>query len=297
MTKYTLSRCGYIIPSKFLTLENKMPIAKINDINMYYEVHGQGFPLVCVGGIGADHMTWVTVIDSLAQKYKVILVDNRGVGQSDVSPGPYNIKQMSDDVYSLCQYLHIDEAVMMGSSMGGFITQQLMRQYPHLVRAAILVNSTQKSCASFNLFFEGQLELAKAKAPVTSCLKLVLSILYSSDFLSIPGKVEQLLKLRLNYPYAATEAGLQSQFAALKDFDSSAWAHEINTPTLVIGSDQDLIFDEKAIKALASAIPHAQYHSFSRVGHLPHQEVPQEFMRVIDGFIQLIEESIQPLLV
>lgn len=263
-----------------------MSTAKINNINLYYEVHGEGFPIVCIAGLSADHMAWITLIDSLAQKYKVVLIDNRGVGQSDVPPGPYNIQQMSDDVYSLCQYLHIDEAIVMGSSMGGFITQQLMRQYPHFVRAAILVNSTQKSYASFNLFFEGQLELIKAKAPVASCVKLVLSILYSSDFLSIPGKVEQLVELRLNYPYAATEAGMQSQFAALTGFDSTTWAHEINTPTLVIGSDQDLIFNEVFIKALANAIPKAQYHSFSHVGHLPYQEVPQEFMRVIDGFIQ-----------
>jgi 3-oxoadipate enol-lactonase len=263
-----------------------MPITKINDINMYYEVYGQGFPIVCIAGLNADHMAWLPLIESLAQKYKVILLDNRGVGQSDVPPGPYSIQQMSNDVYGLCQYLGIEQALVMGSSMGGFITQQLMRQYPHFVRAAILVNSTQKSCASFNLFFEGQLELAKAKAPVASCCKLVLSILYSSDFLSIPGKVEELIELRLNYPYAATVESMQAQFAAVKNFDSSTWVHEINTPTLVIGSDQDLIFYEPLIKALASAIPRAQYHSFPRAGHLPHHEVPQEFMRVIDRFIE-----------
>jgi 3-oxoadipate enol-lactonase len=263
-----------------------MPIAKINDINLYYEVHGQGFPIVCIAGFSADHMAWITLIDSLAQKYKVVLLDNRGAGQSDVPSGPYNIQQMSNDVYGLCQYLGIEQALVMGSSMGGFITQQLMRQYPQFVRAGIIVNSTQKSHASCNLFFEGLLELIKAKAPVASCIKMSLSLVYSSDFLSIPGKVEQLINLGLNYPYPTTEAGLQAQLAALKGFDSSAWIHEINTPTLVVGSDQDLIFDEGSIKALAHAIPKAQYHSFSRIGHLPHQEVPQEFMRVIDGFIQ-----------
>lgn len=238
-------------------------------------------------GFSADHIAWVSLLESLAQKYKVILFDNRGAGQSDVPPGPYSIEQMSDDVYSLCQYLEIEQAVVMGNSMGGFITQQLMRQYPHFVCAGILVNSTQKSRASFNLFCEGQLEVTEAKAPLASCVKLGLSLLYSSDFLSLPGKVEQLIELRVNYPYASTIKGRQAQLAAIKVFDSRSWTHEINTPTLVIGSDEDLVFDEKSIKALANAIPQAQYHSFPRVGHLPHQEVsPQEFIRVIDGFIQ-----------
>lgn len=263
-----------------------MPFAHINDIKLYYEVHGQGFPLVCIAGFSADHMAWVNLIEPLAKKYKVILLDNRGVGQSDVPPGPYCIQQMSDDVYSLCRYLDIEQALVMGSSMGGFITQQLMRQHPQFVRASIMVNSTQKSRASCNLFFEGLLELIKTKAPAESCIKLVLSLLYSSNFLSTPGRVEQLIELRLNYPYAATIEGMQAQLTALKDFDSSAWIHEMNIPTLVIGSDQDLIFDEASLKALAHAIPNAQYHSFPRIGHLPHQEVPQEFMRVIDMFIQ-----------
>lgn len=264
-----------------------MSIARINDINLYYEVHGQGFPIVCIAGFSGDHMGWINLIEPLAQKYKVILLDNRGVGQSDVPPGPYSIEQMSNDVYSLCQYLDIRQALVMGNSMGGFIVQQLMRHHPQFVRASIIVNSTQKSRASCNLFFEGLLELITAKAPVASCVKLVLSLLYSSDFLSIPGRIEELIQLSVNYPYAASEEGMHAQLAALKDFDSSAWVHEINTPTLVIGSDQDLIFDEASIKALAKAIPKAQYHSFPRVGHLPHQEVlPQEFMCVIDEFIQ-----------
>ena len=85
-----------------------MPIARINDINLYYEVHGQGFPMVCIAGLSTDHMTWINLTEPLAQKYKVILLDNRGVGQSDVPPGPYSIQQMSNDVYSLCQYLFSD---------------------------------------------------------------------------------------------------------------------------------------------------------------------------------------------
>ncbi|MCD6046062.1 MAG: alpha/beta fold hydrolase [Gammaproteobacteria bacterium] len=263
-----------------------MPVAHINDINLYYEVHGEGFPIVCIAGLSADHMAWINLLEPLAQKYKVILLDNRGAGQSDVPPGPYSIQQMSNDVYGLCQYLGIEQALVMGSSMGGFITQQLMHQYPQFVRASIITNSTQKSRASCDLFFEGMLELIKSKAPASSCIKLVLSLLYSSDFLSVPGRIEELIQLRLNYPYAITEAGMQAQILALKGFDSSSWAHEINIPTLVLGSDEDLIFDEASMKALAHAIPKAQYHSFSRVGHLPHQEIPQEFMRVVDEFLQ-----------
>lgn len=263
-----------------------MPFAQLDNIKLYYEIHGEGFPLVCIAGISADHMGWISVIGLLAKKYKVIVFDNRGVGQSDVPAGPYSIEQMSEDTYKLCQYLGLKEAIVMGSSMGGYITQQLMRSYPQFVRAGIMVDSTQCSRSSFNLFFEGQLELMQAEAPLSSRVKLTLSLLYSSEFLSIPGRVDQLIELRANYPYAATEAGMRAQFAALKAFNSSDWIQEIHTPSLVIGGGQDLIFDEATIKALAQAMPQARYHSFPEAGHLPHQEAPQEFVQVVDSFIQ-----------
>lgn len=265
-----------------------MPFAQLEDIKLYYEIHGQGFPLVCIAGITADHMAWASVIEPLAQKYQVIVFDNRGVGQSDVPPGPYSIAQMSEDAYKLCQYLKIKEAIVMGSSMGGYITQELMRRYPQWVRAGILVDSTQCSRSSFNLFFEGQLELMQAQAPLNSRVKLTLSLVYSSDFLSIPGRVDQLIELRANYPYAATEAGMRAQFAALQEFNSSDWVHELHIPCLVIGGAEDLIFDEASIKALAQALPQAQYHSFAKAGHLPHQEMPQEFVQVVNKFIQSV---------
>lgn len=266
-----------------------MPFAQLDNIKLYYEIYGEGFPLVCIGGLAADHLTWVSVIKLLAQKYKVIVFDNRGVGQSEVPSGPYSIEQMGEDAYNLCQYLHIDSAIVMGSSMGGFITQQLMRRYPQFVRASVIVDSAQHSRTSFNLFFEGQLELIQAKAPLSSCVKLILSLLYSSDFLSVADRIDQLVQLRVDYPYAPTEAGMRAQFAAVKEFNSSNWIHEINTPSLVIGGSQDLIFDEASIKALAEALPRAQYHSFAEVGHLPHQEVPREFVQIVDRFIQALE--------
>ena len=65
-----------------------MPIAKINGINLYYEDYGKGDPLVLIAGFSVDHSVWQPVIDLLSHCYRVIVFDNRGVGQSDTPPGP-----------------------------------------------------------------------------------------------------------------------------------------------------------------------------------------------------------------
>ena len=75
-----------------------MAIAKINDLDMYYEDHGNGFPLVLVPGFSADHSLWSTVTESLSDRYRVITFDNRGAGQSTVTNPPYSINQLANDV-------------------------------------------------------------------------------------------------------------------------------------------------------------------------------------------------------
>ena len=219
-----------------------MPIAHINNIDLYYEIHGEGFPLVCIAGFNADHMAWATVLAALSQQFKVILLDNRGVGQSDVPAHPYSIEQMSDDVYALCRYLNIDKAVVMGSSMGGFITQQLMRQHPDFIKASIIVNSVLNSTTAVNTLFAGIVELAAAEASLVSRIKVILGLIYGPQFLAVPGRIEQLIELSMSYPYPPTVEGMRNQFAALKAFDSRPWIHEIKTPTLVIGGAYDMIF-------------------------------------------------------
>ena len=63
-----------------------MAIIKVNGINLYYEIHGQGQPLILIAGFSADHNAWCNVVDYLSQHYRVIIFDNRGAGQSEVPP-------------------------------------------------------------------------------------------------------------------------------------------------------------------------------------------------------------------
>lgn len=95
-----------------------MPHIKVNDISMYYEMHGKGEPIVFIAGFSVDHVAWFEVVERFKDKYQVILFDNRGVGQTDVPDGPYSIEQMTDDVAALCSALGVPQAHFVGNSMG-----------------------------------------------------------------------------------------------------------------------------------------------------------------------------------
>jgi len=69
-----------------------MPKAKVNDINLYYEIHGKGEPIFFIAGFNSDHTVWTNIIDHYAQTHQVIVMDNRGSGKSDCPDAPYTIE-------------------------------------------------------------------------------------------------------------------------------------------------------------------------------------------------------------
>ncbi len=108
---------------------NNMPTIRVNDIDMYYEIQGEGEPVVLIAGLNSDHTLYqkLGIIPRLAQSYQVVAFDNRGVGQTDKPDIPYSIEMMADDTAGL---LH---------------TLALALQHPELVKSLILVSTIVKS--------------------------------------------------------------------------------------------------------------------------------------------------------
>jgi len=262
-----------------------MPKITIKDIEMYYEIHGTGEPIIFIGGFSVDHTAWLDVIERFKDSYQVVLFDNRGAGQTSAPKNAYTIEQMAEDVVSLCKKLNIKQSHFIGNSMGGFILQTLAYKHPNLVKTAIISNSTYTINSCFHYYVSAQFELLKANAPLSALIKASCCWAFSFQFLSQPGMLERLIQLTLNNPYPFTLTGYEGQYAALDKFNSSDWVNQIKVPTLIISGDQDLIFREPLVKSLAEKIPNANYYCFKNCGHLPYLEYPDQFAKVVKEFI------------
>jgi 3-oxoadipate enol-lactonase len=262
-----------------------MPSIKVNDISMYYEVHGEGEPLVFISGFGADHLTWAMVREKFAEHYQVILFDNRGAGQTDVPDGVYTIEQMSSDVIALCDGLNIKKAHFIGNSMDGYIAQYIACYYSGYVNSVVISNSAMVRHSCFKFFSEASLALRKANAPLETIIKASISWVFSYGFLSRAGQVDSIVRLRLNSLYPFTIKGHEAQYEVLDTFDSREWVKDINVPTLIVASDEDIILPERLSKDLANEIKHAEYYCFEQCGHLPHIEYPEKYFKVVNKFI------------
>jgi 3-oxoadipate enol-lactonase len=115
-----------------------MAYAQVGDIKLFYEVHGEGSPVVLIPGLGADTRLFFNVVPLLAVCHKVIVLDPRGGGQSDKPTGDFSVKQMADDVAGLFGALELAHADVVGYSMGGKIALQLAADHPELVDHLVL---------------------------------------------------------------------------------------------------------------------------------------------------------------
>ena len=116
-----------------------MPKVKVGDINMYYEVHGKGEPLVFIAGRNMCHDFLYKHVPVFAKEYGVISFDNRGVGKSDKPDVPYSLEMMANDLAGLLDVIGIEKAHFMGYSMGGRIAEEMALSYPERVISLMLV--------------------------------------------------------------------------------------------------------------------------------------------------------------
>ena len=118
-----------------------MAVQRVRDLTTYYEIAGQGEPLVFIHGLGSSARDWELQIVFFSRHYQVIAYDVRGLGQSDKPPGPYSIRLFSRDLAGLLEALGIGPAHIVGISLGGMIGLQLAVDAPELLKSLVVVNS------------------------------------------------------------------------------------------------------------------------------------------------------------
>lgn len=256
----------------------------INKANLYYETHGRGEPLVMLQGWGLDITGWQYIIEPLSQMFQVIVFDNRGTGRSEVTPGKYTTRLLADDAAALLDHLRIDNAHVLGWSMGGMIAQELALAYPRRVDRLILSASSAKVTAKSSFIAWSNIEAIK-RGELETSVNWQLSFCFSKALFSNEALLFEIKERLLNPPYPVTLDGLISQFAAVVSHDRRRQLRGIKSPTLVLGAAEDGIIDIDQVKALALEI----YNSQLRIlpgGHMYHVEYSELFARTVIEFLQ-----------
>lgn len=256
----------------------------INKANLYYEVHGQGEPLLLLQGWGMDITGWQYILEPLLQVFQVIVLDNRGTGRSEVTSGKYTTRLLADDAAALLDHLQIARAHVLGWSMGGMIAQELVLAYPRKVNRLILSASSAKVTEKSSFIAWSNVE-AINRGELQTAVNWQLSFCFSEALFANEAMLFEVKESALNPPYPVSYDGLVSQFAAVASHDRRRQLRAIKSPTLVLGASEDGIIDIDQVKSLALEIDNSQLRILPG-GHMYHIEYPELFAQVVVEFLQ-----------
>ncbi len=272
-----------------------MPAVRANDIELYYEEHGAGEPLLLIMGWGGNAATWKPQLPDLAERYRVIAFDNRGAGRTSAPHQPYSIGQMVDDTIAVLDALAVPRAHVFGISMGGMIAQDLALRHPERVDALILGCTSPGGSRSAGY---GQLqgdittfrETTGEDGPDLAWFSEFLKRLWTDEALARSDTHLQDFVLSL-IRYPPPPHGLRNQADAIAAHDAYSRLQRIRHPTLVITGAEDALIDPRNSVILAKRIPDAELHVFPRLKHAFHLERPDLSNSLIIDFIERTRRS------
>jgi aminoacrylate hydrolase len=242
-----------------------MPTARLGDIELYYEQHGSGTPLLLVSGLTGVGAVWKPNIPGFSARYRVILHDQRGTGQSSRAQTQYSVEQMAGDLLHLMDYLAIDKAHLLGHSGGAAIGQTLAATHPERLRSLILYSGWTKADPYLRRALEMRGTLLSA-AGAAAFLRSGPVFFYPPDWVN--RNIELLQKRE-----EAGAAGVgdphivASRLEAFLAFDRTADLHRVRTPTLVICAHDDILTPQYFSDDLARLIPGSEIVKLDHGGH------------------------------
>jgi pimeloyl-ACP methyl ester carboxylesterase len=156
-----------------------MPVAVVNGIDIAYEVHGEGEPIVLVCGTGqrADSWSFLGMVgEPVDLGYQVITFDNRGMAPSGCPDGPYSVESMAEDTVGLIEHLGLSGVRMAGISLGGFITFQVARSRPDLIRGAVCIAGLVGGSRYVQMLTDARVEALREGKEIPAALDEMLSM-------------------------------------------------------------------------------------------------------------------------
>ena len=259
-----------------------------NGQELYYELHGEGPPLVLVMGIGYDSSLWTLAqVPVLSTQFQVILVDNRDAGRSSKAGQPYKIADMADDLAGLLDALGIQRSHLLGLSMGGMIAVEFaLRHGDRLDRLVLAGTGAAPGRSAVDpIQVWSWVKANDATGEVFGGQQFV--SLFSTAFLRNHEAVRDTAELLASNPYPMSPEAYERQADAYRQFDALDRLAAIKAPTLVVVGEQDLLTPPWIAREVAEAIPGARFEVIRGDGssHVVPIECPDEFNRLVLEFL------------
>lgn len=263
---------------------NSRMILTVDDVELFYEVRGEGPDVVLVHPYPCDHTFWTPVLPHLESRFRLILPDLRGLGRSQAAGPETAMAQLADDLLRLCDALKIGRAAFAGCSVGGYVLFEVFRRARERVKALVLMDT--RAGLDSDEARAGRLKAAEdvlQRGPEWA-IDQSLPRMISPHTLSARPDVVATVKDTMRRATASGMAALQRGMASRAD--SLPTLAQINVPTLVVGGEDDLPSPVSELERMARGIRGAELKILGRAGHLAALEQPAEMGAILRDFLE-----------
>jgi pimeloyl-ACP methyl ester carboxylesterase len=230
---------------------------------------------------------WAGLVERLADRYRVIAFDNRGLGDSERGTGPISVASMAEDTAALLEALDVPKAHIVGWSLGSAVAQELALAHPERLASAVMY-ATWGRCNGFQRSVLTALRLPYAVRDMDSALAAA-GLAFSPQLLDHPDLPQMIETMLPAFPQNEEQMQVTvEQWDADLVHDTLDRLGAITVPTLVVVGEQDLLTPPDQAKAVADAIPGARYELVTGPGssHCLHIERPDDLLKIVGGFLE-----------
>lgn len=268
-------------------MESRSPgRVKSGDAEIFYWTVGEGPPVLLLHPFPVHHEFWLPAAQELASRFRLVLPDLRGHGDSEVGEGPATMEKHAADVRAVMDDADIGRAPMIGVSIGGYLLFEFWRKYRSRVAALALCNT--KAPADDAQARAGRLQAANdvlERGTEPFFESMIQKVLAKSTRESRPDLVDaaiRMMKRMSPQDVAQVQRGMAGRP------DSVETLKTINVPTLLVTGDEDSMTGVKEAELMRGHIPNSQMRVIPRAGHYSPWEQPQDFARIVRQFLEAI---------
>jgi len=259
-----------------------------NGQEIFYQMYGDGPPLVLVMGIGYDSSLWtLQQVPELSTRFRVVLLDNRDAGRSSRADHAYTIADMADDVFGLLDALEIHRTHLLGLSMGSMIGIEFALRHADRLDRLVLAgpDAAPARSAVDPISIWNWVKANDPSGEVFGAQQF--SWLFSSSFRRNQQAVQDTIALLASNPNPVAPEAYDRQAEAYLHFDALDRLGGIKAPTLVVVGEQDLLTPPWIAREVAGGIPGARYELVTGDGssHVLPLERPDDFNHLVMNFL------------
>jgi len=263
-----------------------MALLQIGNTDLFYEIRGEGSPLILLAGLASDSQSWSTVVIRLAKHFMLIMPDNRGCGRTTCPSEEITIRGMADDVIALMDHLNIEKADILGHSMGSYVAQQLCLDNPQRFNKLILAASSSFTNKRNIALLNDLVKYREDGMEIREWFRCLYFWIFTRQFFEDEKMLDLSLTYSVDYPFPQTLEQFKKQVQALNSFDGSKRIEDIHHQTMILCGEEDILFRPgESINAL-SKIPDSQVCIIENAAHALHTEQAEGFVKEVQAFLK-----------